>query len=99
VVRAGGLAEGGAKPVVLAARVEARKELCARAIPTFGCAVGRSCNDRMSHLVVIATDQREGRIGAGLSEDRVNGLLIRSDVRLTLADLVDRTRGTFQRRE
>jgi hypothetical protein len=84
---------------VLAARIEASEELRPRAIPTFACAVGRSCNDRLPHLLVIATDQREGRIGAGLSEDRVNGLLIRSDVRLTLADLVDRTRGTFQRRE
>jgi hypothetical protein len=32
--------EGGPQPVVLAARIEASKELCTRAVPTFTCTVG-----------------------------------------------------------
>ena len=84
---------------MLAAGIEASEELCARAIPTFACTVGRSCNDRLPQLLVIATDQHDGRIRANLSEERMDRLLIRSDVRLTLADLVDRALGAFQLRE
>ena len=67
---------------MLAAGIEDTDELCARAIPTFACTVGRSCNDHLPHLLVIATDQHEGRIRANPSEERMDRLLIRSDVRL-----------------
>jgi hypothetical protein len=81
-VRASGLVDSGAQPVVLAAGIEDTDELCARAIPTFACTVGRSCNDDLPHLLVIATDHHEGRIRANPSEERMDRLLIRSDVRL-----------------
>jgi hypothetical protein len=67
---------------VLAAGIEDTDELCARAIPTFACTVGRSCNDHLPHLLVIATDQHEGHMRANPSEERMDRLLIRSDVRL-----------------
>ena len=61
---------------------------CARAVPA-RLAVSRSCNDRLPHLLVIATDQHEGSIRANLREERMNRLLIRSDVRLVGAALAD----------
>jgi hypothetical protein len=84
---------------VLTAGIENSEELCARAIPAFACTVGRLCNDRLPHLLVIATDQHDCRIRANLSEELVGALRIRSNVRLALADLVDCAFGASQCRE
>jgi hypothetical protein len=80
-MRSGGLADGSAQPVVLATGIEASETLWARAIPTLACTVDRSCNDRLPRLFVIATDQHEGSIRANLSEQRMDRVLIRSDLR------------------
>jgi len=54
--------QSGAHPVVLAAWIEGSEELCARAIPTFACLVGRLGSDRLARLVVIASDEHDVRI-------------------------------------
>ena len=48
--------------------------------------------------MVIATDEYEGRIRADLSEDFMDSVLIRSDVRLMLANLVGGAFGAAQHR-
>jgi hypothetical protein len=86
----GGLADGAQK-VVLAAGIEAGEELCARAIPAFARTVGRSCNDRLPHLLVVATDQHDCRLRANLSKELMDPLLIRvgpeNSVRADLSEL------------
>src|SRR5262249_4830593 len=91
----GGLADGGAYPVVLAARVEASEEPRPRAVPTFTRVVGRPSNDRITQHLIIATDQRDGGIRASLSENRVSRLLICSHLRSPLAGLMDTALGTL----
>lgn len=98
-LRAGGFADGGAHPVVLAARFEAGKEPCPRAVPTFVCTVGLPCNDRLPRRLIVATDEHEGRIRTNLRENLVRFPSTRSDLGFTLADLVGRSLGALRRRD
>jgi hypothetical protein len=88
-LRAGGLADSGAHPIVSGAGIEGGEELCERAIPAVSRAVGRGRGDHLPRLLVLAANQRDGRVRASLGEDLVDLVLIRPDVPSTHTGGVD----------
>src|SRR5689334_5186510 len=82
-VGAGGLAHSGAGPIVSVAGVEGREELCQRAIPAIFGSVGRCGGDHLPRLLILATNQRYGRMRSSFGEEFVGPVLIRTGAPFT----------------
>jgi hypothetical protein len=97
--RLGGPADSGAHPIMSATGVEGGEKLCERAIPAVSRAVGRGRGDHLPRLLVLAANQRDGRMRASFGQDPVGLVLIRSDVSSTHVNGVGPAPCAFQRRE
>jgi len=60
------------------------------------CAVGRCRGDQLPRLFVLAANQHDGRMRAGIGEDLVGPVVTRSDVFFTHASGVDGALCAFQ---